>query len=141
MIERELVDSLNLTELITLMSDTRRSLDAAKETVSVLQADYDQLAKSYVPEAMENAGMEQVIVSGIGRVNLRADIYASIKADMKQEAYEWLSDNGREGLITQTVNASTLKSAIREGIKKGEEFPEDLFNVTPYTLAVITKKA
>lgn len=141
MIDRELISTLSLTEVIEMMHQKRQALDAAKATVSALQDDFDTLAKSIVPEAMENAGMEQVVVAGIGRVNLRADIYTSIPAEMKQEAYQWLSDNGREGLITQTVNASTLKAVIREAIKKGEEFPEDLFKVTPYTMAVITKKA
>ena len=140
MIDRELVSTLSLTEVIEMMHQKRQALDVAKAAVSILQDDFDTLAKSIVPEAMENAGMEQVVVAGIGRVNLRADIYTSIPAEMKQEAYQWLSDNGREGLITQTVNASTLKAGIREAIKKGEEFPEDLFKVTPYTMAVITKK-
>lgn len=133
------LEQLDLNESIQVMYKLKREIELGKAELATLQRRYEYLSKHIVPARMEDAGIEQMTVSGIGRVNLRADLYASIVADNKESAFEWLRDNGRESLITETVNASSLKASIRAAIRSGEEFPEDLFKVTPYTLAVITK--
>lgn len=126
-------------ELARSMAEIRRAKDALEEQLSALNKEHDYLAKNALPRRMEDEGIEALKVEGVGRVNLRSDVYASIPAEAKDRAYEWLRDNGRANLITETVNASTLKASIRRAIEAGEPFPEQLFRVTPYTFAVITK--
>ena len=58
----------------------------------------------------------------------------------KDGAFSWLRDNGRENLITETVNASTPKAMIKAMILKGEDVPADLFAVSPYQRASITRR-
>lgn len=52
---------------------------------------------------------------------------------------DWLVLNGAGDLIQETVNASSLKAAIKAWIKKGAPPPETLFKITPAPLVSITK--
>lgn len=126
-------------ELIRKMSALRRSLDDAKAEVSGLEAETRFLGEVAIPEKFAEDGVKNMNVDGIGRINLRADIYASVKAGQKDAAYTWLGDIGAGDLIQPSVNSSTMKAFLKNRLKLAEDIPEDLFNVTPYTLAVITK--
>jgi hypothetical protein len=88
---------------------------------------------------MEKTGIESAKVKGIGKISVRPELYASIKKDMKDEAFAWLAANGYGDIVHPGVNSSTLKSSLKECISSGLELPDNLFNVTPYELAVITK--
>lgn len=50
---------------------------------------------------------------------------------------EWLARNGLGDLIQDTVNASSLKAAIKKKQKDGVIVPTELFNVTPNSFAVV----
>lgn len=52
---------------------------------------------------------------------------------------DWLVLNGAGDLIQETVNASSLKAAIKAWIKKGTPPPDVLFKVAPAPLVSITK--
>lgn len=52
---------------------------------------------------------------------------------------DWLVLNGAGDLIQETVNASSLKAAIKAWIKKGAPPPDTLFKITPAPLVSITK--
>jgi hypothetical protein len=84
--------------------------------------------------------MEQLTVEGIGRVNIRTDIYCSTKKGMGIDLKEWMKGHEMEDIITDVINASTLKAWVKEQMKAGNEIPEELLNITPYDRAVITKK-
>jgi hypothetical protein len=58
---------------------------------------------------------------------------------MKPLAMQWLRDLGYEGMITETYNASTIKSLFRQQIKDGVMPPDDIFNILPFTRASIVK--
>ena len=106
--------------------------------MNICQKRLDEIRLTELPEAMENAGFEKMTIADVGTVYIRADLYASIPAAVKEEAWAWLVDNGHGDLISSTINGSTFKAWCKEQIKAGEALP-DLFKVTPYTMAVITK--
>lgn len=119
----------NADDLITWLEDTTKAIRKV----------YDITRTDVVPGKMDEEGIANVKYDGIGKVCLQGDLYASIKAANKAEAYEWLDDNGYSSLIQPTVNASSLKATLKKRFKDGEEIPEDLFTVTPYTRAQITR--
>ena len=103
-----------------------------------LNAELDTLRLALIPLAMEREGLESPLnVSGVGRVSLTGDVYATITD--KENFYEWLHDNKSGDLITESVNASTLKAWVKDKIKQGLPYPTEFLNVTPYTRASITK--
>lgn len=133
-------EALSLNEAISLMSELKLKSDALGDERAEINKKYDVLRMNIVPSKMEEAGEESKTISGIGRITLQADVFASIPAPMRDQAYEWLDEHGHGDIIKPTVNASTLKALIKSLIRKGTEIPESIFKVTPVTRAVITRK-
>ena len=105
----------------------------------ICQKRLDEIRLTELPEAMENAGFEKMTIADVGTVYIRADLFASIPAAVKEEARAWLVDNGHGDLISTTINGSTFRAWCKEQIKLGEQLPDNLFKIVPYTMAVITK--
>ena len=136
---QELYSDFTTRELILKMRDLREQKDDMDKELSGVTAEYEYLTKIAIPEKFSEEGIKNMNLEGVGRISLRTDIYASVKADAKARALEWLGDIGSGDLIQPTVNSSTLKAFLKNRIKAGEDIPEDLFNVTPYQQATITK--
>ena len=132
-------DGMALVQLIEAMSTLQNRKEAAEAQLKLIDKEYDFLRITKIPAKMEDEGVDRIAVSGIGRVSLTADMHVSIKAEMKEQFFEWLGDNGRGDLITENVNPSTLKAAVKAMYKSGEEIPEDMLNVSPFTRASITR--
>lgn len=134
--EFEQMDVKRLAEIFVTYKDQLTDMKAAQ---SLVQAEFDTLRKIVIPAKMEEVGFDTVNISGVGRISLRAEIYASIIKDQKDEAYAWLAANGHGALIKDTVNSSSLKAFCKESMINGVELPDDIFSVTPYTMATLTK--
>lgn len=137
--EFSVYDSQSLVELVESMQALAQRKDRAEEELKRINKEYDFLRITKVPQKMEDDGIERLTVAGVGRVSLTADMHVSVKADQRDKFYEWLRDNGRGDLLQETINPSTLKAAVKRMYSSGEEIPEDLLNVSPYTRASITK--
>ncbi len=126
-------------ELIDLMNRCRKKKDELDALLSDVNAHYDYLRYTAIPQKFDDEGIRNLHVEGIGRIGLTSGIYASIKPDRKFDAYQFLGDTGRGDIITSTVNAQTLAATLKQMMQKGEDVPEELFTVTPWTRASITK--
>lgn len=132
-------DSISLVDLVTAMAGLQRHKEALEDSLKLVNKELDFLRITKIPGQMEDEGIDKITVSGVGRVSLTADMHVSVKADKKPEFFEWLRDNGRGDLLQENINPSTLKATIKGLVKNGEEIPEDLLNVSPFTRAAITK--
>jgi hypothetical protein len=131
-------DSLDLVQLAQFQADIKElheKLDSHKSAVGKV---YDYVRTHAVPMKMDEEGVESITVQGVGRVSLTSDIY--LKINNKEASFEWLAENGHEDLISETVNASSLKALIRRMLRDGIEIPEDVYQVTPFSRATITKR-
>lgn len=130
---------LDTLSLIREMKSVQVEKDSVDELLSALNKRYDYLRLKAIPDRFDNEGITNMKVEGVGRVQLTADLYASIKSGKKEEAYQYLSDTGHGDVIQPSINPSTMKATIKAMIQKGEEVPEELFTVTPFSRASITK--
>lgn len=127
-------------ELIQAMHEAQAEKERIEEILKEAQAEFDFLRLIAVPKKFEDEGIENMKVDGIGRVSLTGDMYVSIAAGQKDAAFEYFRDIGKASLITESINSSTLKATVKAMMKAGEEIPEDLIKVTPFTRASITKR-
>lgn len=111
--------------------------DELEERLKFLNIALDDLRLKQIPEAMAEQDIRTLTVSGLGRVQLAMDCYATIKD--KPAGYQWLEEHGYDGLIQDYIQPSTFKAAVKDALKKGQTFPEELFNITPFTRASIVK--
>ena len=127
-------------EVVRSMDELRKHKEDLEEALKEVNKEYDFLRLNMIPARFEEEGIEGLKVEGVGRVSLTGDMYVSILSDKKDEAYEYFRDIGKGSLITETINSSTLKATVKAMIKAGEEVPEELIKVTPFTRASITKR-
>lgn len=117
----------------------QREKEELEETLKGVNKDLDELRLRAIPEYMAENDLRTVTLEGIGRVQLAMDCYATIQPDKKAEAYEWLQEHGFDGLIQPYIQPATMKAAIKDAVRQGQEFPPELFNVQPFTRASIVK--
>ena len=117
----------------------KEALEEAGEVKTVLQKISDSYSKHILPARMEEEGIETVRIEGVGRLQTKSDIYCSCPAPNREALQDWLVDHGHGSLISQSVNASTLKAFIKEQMKEGNPVPDDLLDIEPYSMAVIVK--
>jgi hypothetical protein len=132
-------DEMSLQDLAKAFLDIKEKLEKAKQESSALQNEWDHIRLNKIPELMDEEGVNTVTFKGVGRITLTADVYASIPADKKEDAYEWLRSNGHSGIIQESVHNGTLRATIKALMKKGDDVPGDFFKVTPYSRASVTR--
>lgn len=130
---------MELKDLAPIMRDLQKFKEALKEQLSVINVLFDDIRINIIPAVMEADGIKTATFVDVGRVSITADIYASIVADKKEDAYAWLEEEGLGDLIQETINASSLKATLKDRLKTGGDIPQELFKVTPYSRASITK--
>jgi hypothetical protein len=130
---------LSLLDLVSKMQEVGGLKEQAEDKLKRINAAYDVLRLELIPAAMENQGIENLKVAGIGRVSLTGDMYVSTVADRRPEFFEWLRDQNLGDIIQETINSSTLKAFVKNRIQTGAPVPEDFVRVAPFTRASITK--
>lgn len=133
------IRATDLREMAICQKNIQNMIENLKASASAMQKVYDIIRMDIIPTKMDDTGVTNIKFEGVGKIVLTGDINASIKADSKEAAYEWLGDHGHGDLIVPTVNSSSLKALLKKKMQEGEEVPDDLFNVSPFTRASITK--
>lgn len=131
--------SMKLAEIAAEYKAIKEALEEAGEIETALRKISDSYSKHILPARMEEEGIETVRIEGVGRLQTKSDIHCNCPAANREALQDWLVDHGHGSLISQSVNASTLKAFIREQMKEGNPVPDDLLNIEPYSMAVIVK--
>jgi hypothetical protein len=137
---RQTYEPMSTIEVIQAMDSLRAKKDALEDQLKAVNLEYDFLRHILVPELFERDGIDNMKVTDVGRVSLTSDIRVSIPAHAKDQAFEFFDLLGKGDIVTRTVNASTLKAVVKSMILNGEDVPDTIFTVTPFTRASITKR-
>lgn len=129
-------DLIKLAKVMKAVQDTKERLE---EELKMVNAEFDVLRLEIIPSAMENKGLENFTVEGLGRVGLTSDMYVKVASGAQPKLFAWLRKRKLGDLIQETVNSSTLKAFVKGRIETGKDIPKDLVKVTPFTRASITK--
>ena len=132
-------DAIALARAFVVLHRMQLRIAEAIKPLSDMFAEYKNFK---LPEAFERDHVTSIPLAEGYRVGVSAQFRASIRPEFKDEAYEWLENNGFEDLISRTVNAGTLSSTAKQLLdEKGKELPEKLFNVAliPNTSVTTTK--
>ena len=130
-------EEMNLKELAAQAQQTRYQYDQLKKQSGQLWRELETLQRKWMPDKMEELGIESVRLDGIGTISLRYDAHCTTPAKNKHLLMEWLEAHGHADLINETVNGSTLKAFMKEQMLEGNPIPDDIVKFEPYTLAVV----
>ena len=132
-------EEYTLIELATLMAQKKYELDEVTAEKTALQKEYDELRIQIIPERMEEQGVQNITLKGVGRLSCTGDLRVSVLAANRVDLHDWMRGNDHAELVTNTINSSTLKAWVKEQIREGEEYPIDLIAISPFMRASITK--
>lgn len=132
------LDKLGMVQLAALQNNLKDNIETVKIVETTLGKYHDSIRKHKLPDLMIEQDIKGMVVDGVGRVSLVDDMYASIKSNKQSEAHQWLDDHGHGDLIRESVHPSSLKALMKSKMKEGDDIPDDIFNVTPYTYCKIT---
>ena len=128
----------SLYDLALKMKDLQEKKEKAEEYLKKVNIVLERLRTTDIPDAMAEANMKTVTFTGVGRIQLAADVYVSY-ADHKEEAFSWMTENGYSNVVQETMNASTVKAIFRKMLKEGKPVPDTIFRITPFTRASIVR--
>lgn len=128
--------ALPINEMAMLAKRLKEAHGLAKIVSASINTVHEAVTKHQLPTKMADLDSTSLRVKGVGRVEVRDDVY--VKTLDKDGLRDWLLDEGLDHLISETVNASSLKSTMRQRISDGQETPECV-EVTPYSYCVIVK--
>lgn len=135
----ETFGDMSLNELAIEFRKAKDELDRCAKIKTQAQKLHDFLAENIIPERMDDEGFDTVKIAGIGRLQVKSDIRCACPAAHRDELADWLRDHNHGALVSTTVNSSTLKAFVKEQMKEGKAYPENLLNITPYSKASIVK--
>lgn len=132
-------DGLGAVALGQEMEKVKAEIDAEDEILGAMKARYEHLTAFRIPRAIEAEGLKNFrLASGRG-VTVEARLFVSVPAENKEALYAFLRDSGNGGMITETINANTLKSAVRKALADGEDFPFEILKLTTVPTAKFFK--
>lgn len=138
-----LKDSMIDLSIPEMAKNLKQAQDLAKEMddeVKKVKAFVEYMRTQLIPEKMDELDVSSLNIKGFGRLTVSGDMRVSVRGGMKEALFDWLDNNGFKGLITETVNSSTLKAFVKEQREKGSEIPgDDLINVHYFSRASVTK--
>lgn len=119
---------------------TLRALhDEAEAIKKRLHKELESYGMGVLPEVFETEELTSCNLASGYRVTISQVTRASIPAETKPAAYQWLLDNDLGDLITSTVNASSLSATAKTLLEQGQELPDSLFKVAILPQVSMTK--
>jgi len=126
--------------VVDLASGLAKGFESFEATMKAYRGEIAKMKELHMPTRFDDEGVTTFNTDQF-RVSRTTRVLASIIADEKEDAFEWLRENDYEGLIKPTVNASSLSGAAKELMENGMELPDDMFRVhTKNGVSITVKK-
>lgn len=139
----KIVDQVELNEACQYYAHLKKAYSELDDARKKVFHHLDKLNKAVIPAKLEEAGLEdgiKVRISDDVGYTFRVQTQYSAKQKDREALYAWLRDRGDGELITETVNANTLASYLKNVmLEEGVEVPSDMAELTTYEITGMTK--
>lgn len=129
-------DVVEFTRTFVALRDVKDRIDEVQKKISSL---YEEWKNVKVPEKFDKAGVPFVPLEEGFRVSVSHRVFASIKKESREAAFQWLRDNQLADLVTETVNSSTLSAVAKSMAEENRELNPDYFTVAVVANTSVTK--
>ncbi len=117
--------TLTERDLVIKFRDAKLKKDKADEAFEVARAEYDKCESELIEMLEARNATSTAKYEGIGHVSLaKPQLYASCRKEYEDKLFAYLSTQGRDDLIKQTVNPRSLSGFVKEIIDNGMTVPE-----------------
>ena len=94
-----------LSGLVRRLNEKQEQIDETEKYLKELKAEKQRIAFEHIPMLMDEMAIERIDVDGL-TVKLKPFVSASIPADRKQDAFNWLSEHGLDDIIKNDIIVS-----------------------------------
>ena len=113
------MDNTQIFEMADELKAYKEKKKELEAEVKAVTAEIERLDLE-LSDAMAEAEVERFSRNG-STFYLSSRLYASPAAGMKEELFQALKDNGFGSIVTETVNANTLASFVKEQMAENNE--------------------
>ena len=117
-----------------------------EEAVKVKKEEFRLTSEQELPEAMQSAGLTEIVLSPGEKITITEFYNAHISKANQETAYQWLVQNGHEGLIKNEVSVKfgreedLIAQETVQALKARGLAPEIRQSVHPSTLKAFVKE-
>lgn len=98
-----------MAALVRALVDADERVEQADSALKAATERARTLREETIPSAMQELGLEELKLETGEKLSIKQDVYASIPAAKKDQAFLWLEENGFGGLIKVEVAADFRK--------------------------------
>jgi hypothetical protein len=119
---------ISLTEiksLIDALIEKEQKVYDTEIALEIAKVEARKLREVVIPCALQELGVTKLVLDTGETITLSQEVYASIPADKKRYAFEWLVKGGHSGLIKVDVVASFTKGEYQDAHTLREKLAAD----------------
>ena len=139
-------DKKSLSDQVEKLKDLEDSIVAKEEELKQLKQQADAISGEVIPTMMQELNISTLKLADGSAVEVKPVYGASISAEKKEEAFEWLRSNGLGDLIKNEVTVSFGRNEDNKAIAyatlaQGQGFqPSQKLKVEPMTLKALVRE-
>ena len=144
--QSDVIDPTKLSEEIEKLKSIQSEISAAESKVKELKEQEKVQSNVVIPKIMEDMNLSTVRHKDGSEISIKKIFSATIKADKKAEAYNWLRDNGLGDIVKNDITVTfgrgeENKAMAYATLAKGQGFePSQKESVHPSTLKVVMEE-
>jgi len=138
--------SKTLSDQIKKLQDKNNEILAMEEKLKELNREADKLSQEVIPTMMQEMNYSTLKLSDGSAVEIKPFVYASIPADKKDDAYNWLRENELGDIIKNEVSVAfgkneDAKAQQYANLAQGQGYePSQKLKVEPSTLRAMVRE-
>jgi len=82
------------------------AIKEAEQTLGQLKAEYRELSEVDIPSMLSELGLSEITLKDGNKISTSTYYSARISEDKREEAFQWLNDNGFGDIVKNTVSVS-----------------------------------
>ena len=139
-------DAASLSEQVTKLQTMERDLSQKEDAIKKLKKDIEVISGEVIPTMMQEMNLSTLKLSDGSSVEVQPVYGASISAAKKEEAFNWLRNNGLGDLIKNEITVSfgrneDNKAANYAVLAQGQGYqPTQKLKVEPMTLKALVRE-
>lgn len=134
-----------LSDLVRKLRSVEQHIEDAENHLKSLKQEKHKLSTESIPQLMDEMGLERIDVDG-ATVSRKLIVHASIPANRKDEAFDWLREQGLDDIIKNDVTLSFGKGEdnvagdVVASLRERGLDPQTKTHVHPMTLKAFVKE-
>ena len=144
--QSDVIDPIKLSEEIEKLKSIQSEISAAESKVKELKEQEKVQSNVVIPKIMEDMNLSTVRHKDGSEISIKKIFSATIKADKKAEAYNWLRNNGYGDIVKNDITVTfgrgeENKAMAYATLAKGQGYePSQKESVHPSTLKVVMEE-